>query len=211
MAKLRVYQLARELNRDNAEIIRELQHMGVPVTSHSNTVEDRLAERLRRELGVYAPESEKTAPAADEIVAVEVPEVETPQAPPEFPAVETEPPRVEATTSWIPESTRISRPQMRRRRKPPRYPMDRSESSVSRPGIPSCRRFSGRRPRLLSRSSTRMRRRSSASRAAGSSSRLSHPMSRLASSARIADIGAPHDTCHGHDPALQRGLHAPPA
>src|SRR5581483_11880605 len=48
MAKLRVYQLARELNRDNAEIIRELQHMGVPVTSHSNTVEDRLADRLRR-------------------------------------------------------------------------------------------------------------------------------------------------------------------
>ncbi len=51
MPKLRVYQLARELNRDNAEIIRELQHMGVPVTSHSNTVEDRLADRLRRELG----------------------------------------------------------------------------------------------------------------------------------------------------------------
>ena len=52
MPKLRVYQLARELNRDNSEIIRELQHMGVPVTSHSNTVEDRLADRLRRELGV---------------------------------------------------------------------------------------------------------------------------------------------------------------
>ena len=52
MPKLRVYQLARELNRDNSEIIRELQHMGVPVTSHSNTVEDRVAERVRRELGV---------------------------------------------------------------------------------------------------------------------------------------------------------------
>ena len=49
MPKLRVYQLARELNRDNSEIIRELQHMGVPVTSHSNTVEDRVADRLRRE------------------------------------------------------------------------------------------------------------------------------------------------------------------
>ena len=32
MAKLRVYQLARELNRDNAEIIRELQHMGVQLS-----------------------------------------------------------------------------------------------------------------------------------------------------------------------------------
>jgi translation initiation factor IF-2 len=99
MPKLRVYQLARELNRDNAEIIRELQHMGVPVTSHSNTVEDRLADRLRRELGVYAPEAEKTAPAVDEIVAVETrevtPEVERPTAPPEPAPVEAEPPRVE--------------------------------------------------------------------------------------------------------------------
>jgi translation initiation factor IF-2 len=94
MAKLRVYQLARELNRDNAEIIRELQHMGVPVTSHSNTVEDRLAERLRRELGVYAPEAEREA--ADDIVAVETAEVEVEQAPPEPPPpVEAEPPKVE--------------------------------------------------------------------------------------------------------------------
>src|SRR5215475_7259271 len=98
MPKLRVYQLARELNRDNAEIIRELQHMGVPVTSHSNTVEDRLADRLRRELGVYAPDAEKVAPVADEIVAVETAEVEAPpapSAPPEPAPVEAEPPRVE--------------------------------------------------------------------------------------------------------------------
>ncbi len=54
MPKLRVYQLARELNADNSEIIRELQHMGVPVTSHSNTVEDRLADQLRKK---FAAES----------------------------------------------------------------------------------------------------------------------------------------------------------
>src|SRR5215468_10802527 len=73
MAKLRVYQLARELNRDNAEIIRELQHMGVPVTSHSNTVEDRLADRLRRELGVFTPEAGKAAVSYrdDDIIAVD--------------------------------------------------------------------------------------------------------------------------------------------
>src|SRR5437762_9575455 len=67
MPKLRVYQLARELNRDNSEIIRELQHMGVPVTSHSNTVEDRLADQLRSKLGVDS---------GDEVVAREQPEVE---------------------------------------------------------------------------------------------------------------------------------------
>ena len=100
MAKLRVYQLARELNRDNAEIIRELQHMGVPVTSHSNTVEDRLADRLRRELGVFVPEAgAKASEESDDIVAVEVPEeVETAAPAAEQPpaVAEPEPPRVEA-------------------------------------------------------------------------------------------------------------------
>src|SRR5438552_1638862 len=75
MPKLRVYQLARELNRDNTEIIRELQHMGVPVTSHSNTVEDRLADRLRKELGVFTGQAGKAA-TTDEIVEV----VEAPAA-----------------------------------------------------------------------------------------------------------------------------------
>src|SRR4030095_7233249 len=96
MSKLRVYQLARELNLDNSEIIRELQHMGVPVTSHSNTVEDRLADRLRRELGVYAPEAgRKVAAGDDDIVAVEVEDVEVPAAPPEPAPVQVEPPPVE--------------------------------------------------------------------------------------------------------------------
>src|SRR5215467_10088504 len=86
MPKLRVYQLARELNRDNSEIIRELQHMGVPVTSHSNTVEDRLAEQLRKKLGVFVPEA-----AAVVVVAAEEAPVETIEAVPAEPVVETPP------------------------------------------------------------------------------------------------------------------------
>ncbi len=83
MPKLRVYQLARELNRDNSEIIRELQHMGVPVTSHSNTVEDRLADRLRKELGVFVPEPPKAeAPPVEEAVIEAPPAVEAPPPPP---------------------------------------------------------------------------------------------------------------------------------
>src|SRR6476646_9049855 len=93
MPKLRVYQLARELNRDNSEIIRELQHMGVPVTSHSNTVEDRLADRLRRELGVFVPDEGRTTAVADEIVAIDIAEVEVP---PEIAQVEPEPTPIEA-------------------------------------------------------------------------------------------------------------------
>jgi translation initiation factor IF-2 len=60
--KLRVYNLARELNLDNAEIIRELQHMGVPVTSHSNTVDDRQAALLRKK---FAPVAEAPKPAPE--------------------------------------------------------------------------------------------------------------------------------------------------
>src|SRR5689334_23475892 len=104
MPKLRVYQLARELNRDNAEIIRELQHMGVPVTSHSNTVEDRLADRLRRELGVYSPAEVSAAPPVEEVIeapAVEAPaapvQQEEPPPPPVEPVhIEAAPPHVEA-------------------------------------------------------------------------------------------------------------------
>src|SRR3989442_5345915 len=99
MPKLRVYQLARELNRDNAEIIRELQHMGVQVTSHSNTVEDRLADRLRKELGVYTAEEAKPEPAPEVIEAakVEAPPPPPPEAPkPEPVPVAAEPPRIEA-------------------------------------------------------------------------------------------------------------------
>src|SRR5207249_10959824 len=113
MPKLRVYQLARELNRDNSEIIRELQHLGVPVTSHSNTVEDRLAEQLRKKLGVYA--------GNDEIIAVETPDeeqVETAvdhiiEAPPEVieePKI-AEPPMVYATPAAPAELTAEPKPE----------------------------------------------------------------------------------------------------
>src|SRR5262249_19403006 len=99
MPKLRVYQLARELNRDNSEIIRELQHMGVPVTSHSNTVEDRLAEQLRKKRGVFVPsagvaaaepvEEIVEAAASETTIEAEAPPVEVVH--PEIPAVEATP------------------------------------------------------------------------------------------------------------------------
>src|SRR6266550_805971 len=102
MQKLRVYELARELNLDNSEVIRELQHMGVPVTSHSNTVEDRLADQLRKKLGPAAEEEPmkvgKTAkveePEPEEIVAAPVeaePEPEAKPVPPPAARIETKP------------------------------------------------------------------------------------------------------------------------
>ena len=99
MPKLRVYQLARELNRDNSEIIRELQHMGVPVTSHSNTVEASFGRPASsKKLG-----TSKTGPRPldddDDIIEVEDSPIETISAEPVpvlSPIVETPAPKVEA-------------------------------------------------------------------------------------------------------------------
>ena len=111
--KLRVYELARELNLDNSEVIRELQHMGVPVTSHSNTVEDRLADQLRKKLGPSADEEpvqpKKTAkveePEVDEIVAGPAPEEPRPEAkpvPPPAPPIEAKPAEPEVEVKAAP-------------------------------------------------------------------------------------------------------------
>jgi len=97
--KLRVYELARELNLDNSEVIWELQHMGVPVTSHSNTVEDRLADQLRRKVqaelaegaaarAVAIAESEDAVAESAALEPVEAPAPEPPaEAPEEAPPV----------------------------------------------------------------------------------------------------------------------------
>src|SRR6187401_993750 len=90
--KLRVYELARELNLDNSEVIRELQHMGVPVTSHSNTVEDRLADILRKKLKTEV--IEVVTEPVEEVVALEVEEVESVPVPVKEEPAEPPPPQV---------------------------------------------------------------------------------------------------------------------
>ena len=90
--KLRVYELARELNLDNSEVIYELQHMGVPVTSHSNTVEDRLADILRKKLKTEV--IEVVTEPVEEVVALEVEEVESVPVPVKEEPAEPPPPPV---------------------------------------------------------------------------------------------------------------------
>src|SRR5262249_2723109 len=102
---------------------RELQHMGVPVTSHSNTVEDRLADQLRSKLGVYggdevvardeapveeehvevAPEVNVEATPAPPVEEVKPAEPGKPHVPPTAPAPPPEP-RIEAKPEIKPES-----------------------------------------------------------------------------------------------------------
>ncbi len=48
MGKLRVYELAKELGKENKDIMESLSEMGVSVQSHMSTVEDEYCEKIRR-------------------------------------------------------------------------------------------------------------------------------------------------------------------
>ncbi|MGB9904835.1 MAG: translation initiation factor IF-2 N-terminal domain-containing protein, partial [Desulfotomaculales bacterium] len=63
MVKKRVYELAKELNIENKEIIRRLVALGVPVKSHSSTVGEEDVERLQE---LLKKEREKTVEAKKE-------------------------------------------------------------------------------------------------------------------------------------------------
>ncbi|MGQ9824461.1 MAG: translation initiation factor IF-2 [Desulfotomaculales bacterium] len=64
MVKKRVYELAKELNIENKEIIRRLVALGVPVKSHSSTVGEEDVERLQE---LLKKEREKTVEAKKEV------------------------------------------------------------------------------------------------------------------------------------------------
>ena len=62
MGKVRVYELAKELNLGNKELVLKLQEMGYPVKSHSSTIEDFLLREIKERLqgpGARKPEIPK--------------------------------------------------------------------------------------------------------------------------------------------------------
>ncbi|HET57850.1 MAG TPA: translation initiation factor IF-2, partial [Deltaproteobacteria bacterium] len=56
MPKTRVYELARELAVDTKELIARLEKMGIAVKSHSSTLEEDDAARVRREFSLGEPD-----------------------------------------------------------------------------------------------------------------------------------------------------------
>ena len=50
MGKIKVYELAKELNINNKELIEKLKNMGVEVKSHLSTVEDKYVEEIRNSI-----------------------------------------------------------------------------------------------------------------------------------------------------------------
>ena len=63
MTKMRVHELAKELGMDNKELVDILQKKNVEVKNHMSTVEDNVADEIRREV---SSKGEKKAPAAEE-------------------------------------------------------------------------------------------------------------------------------------------------
>lgn len=76
MAKIKVHELAKELDKQSKEIIAFLQDKGIEVKAPQSSVEDAAAEMVRRELGGRAAaEKTQTAPA-QEAKAAETPKKE---------------------------------------------------------------------------------------------------------------------------------------
>ena len=65
MAKARVYELAKELGGGNKEILEQLKKKNVEVKNHMSTVEDNVAEEIRRENAGRNEEPAKAEPAAE--------------------------------------------------------------------------------------------------------------------------------------------------
>jgi translation initiation factor IF-2 len=65
MAKLRVHEVAKQLGLTSKEVLAHLEKIGQPVKSHSSTIEESLAERVRSELreGSDGASPSKTQPA----------------------------------------------------------------------------------------------------------------------------------------------------
>ena len=65
MAKARVYELAKELGVGNKEILEQLKKKNVEVKNHMSTVEENVAEEIRRENAGRNEEPAKAEPAAE--------------------------------------------------------------------------------------------------------------------------------------------------
>ncbi len=84
-AKVRVYELARELNLSNKETIDLCVDLGIGVKSHSSSIVEAQADRVRRKAkreGLIKPPTETEKPAEDAAAADEKPAVVSTRKPP---------------------------------------------------------------------------------------------------------------------------------
>jgi translation initiation factor IF-2 len=73
MAKPRVHEVAKELGLTSKEVLAHLEKIGQPVKSHSSSIEEALADRVRSELSTGSTTEEKAAPKKSEGKAAQGP------------------------------------------------------------------------------------------------------------------------------------------
>ncbi|WP_448525333.1 translation initiation factor IF-2 N-terminal domain-containing protein, partial [Parathermosynechococcus lividus] len=56
IGKVRIYDLSKELNLDNRELLTICDRLGIPYKSHSSTISDVDADRIRETAKTYKPE-----------------------------------------------------------------------------------------------------------------------------------------------------------
>ncbi|NLK00563.1 MAG: translation initiation factor IF-2, partial [Clostridia bacterium] len=76
MAKLRVYELAKELNLTSKEMVKILQENDIPVTSHMSTVEGRQIEWIKKKVIGDKDEGKEKTPKEQKPIAEVVPELD---------------------------------------------------------------------------------------------------------------------------------------
>lgn len=87
MAKLRVHEVAKELGLSSKEVLAHLEKIGHPAKSHSSSIEDDVAARIRSDLGNGSTPGAATASAPPKAAPKQQPVVTTPSPePPPAPA-----------------------------------------------------------------------------------------------------------------------------
>jgi len=80
MAKPRVHEVAKELGLTSKEVLAHLEKIGQPVKSHSSSIEESLADRVRSELSNGSKAEKKTAPKSSEAKSTKKPAAKKPAA-----------------------------------------------------------------------------------------------------------------------------------
>jgi len=65
MAKVRIYELAKKLNRNSKDILDELADMGFEGKSHSSSIDESIADKIARTLAALEP-AQTPAPPIEE-------------------------------------------------------------------------------------------------------------------------------------------------
>ena len=109
MAKPRVHEVAKELGLTSKEVLAHLEKIGEPVKSHSSSIDETLAERVRSELGNGTAPAAKAAPdkapAKKAVPKKAAPKKATPKAKPAAEAPTAKPaPKVPAEAAPPPEA-----------------------------------------------------------------------------------------------------------